>query len=102
MDLAKDAYIEWVEYFRRFDPTHQREDEVLKSLDILTYKPDQPYKGDVLMATGLMDYDMPPSTEFAAYNKINSRKEVIIYPDFGHEWLPDIDDIVYRFMCELL
>lgn len=54
------------------------------------------------MATGLMDTICPPSTQFAAYNKINSRKEVIIYPDFGHEWLPDIDDIVYRFMCELL
>jgi cephalosporin-C deacetylase len=32
MDLAKDAYIELVEYFRRFDPTHQREDEVFKKL----------------------------------------------------------------------
>lgn len=33
-----------------------------------------------------------PSTQFAAYNRIQTVKKVIIYPDHGHEGLPGIDD----------
>jgi len=40
-------------------------------------------KAKVLMGTGLMDSICPPSTQFAAYNKINSEKMLKIYPDFG-------------------
>ena len=35
------------------------------------------------MITGLMDNICPPSTQFAAYNKITSKKQMTIYPDFG-------------------
>lgn len=93
MDLAKDAYAELTEYFRRFDPTHANEDKVFEKLgyiDIqnLTCR----IKAEVMMATGLMDNICPPSTQFAAYNKITSKKSVVIYPDFGHEGLPGFDD----------
>ena len=40
------------------------------------------------MGVGLMDKICPPSTQFAAYNKITSPKSVLTYPDFGHEHLP--------------
>ncbi len=50
------------------------------------------------MGTGLMDTVCPPSTQFAAYNKIKSPKDVVIYPDFGHEHLPGFDDMTYQFM----
>ena len=40
------------------------------------------------MTTGLMDQICPPSTQFAAYNKITSPKSVEFFPDFGHEALP--------------
>lgn len=103
MDLAKDAYIELTEYFRRFDPTHQKEDEVFKKLGYIDVQNlANRINGEVLMGTGLMDTICPPSTQFAAYNKIKSKKDIIIYPDFGHETLPGFDDIVYEFMCELL
>jgi len=52
----------------------------------------------VLMATGLMDNICPPSTQFAAYNRITSHKKMEIYPDFGHEGLPGFDDMIYQFM----
>ena len=42
------------------------------------------------MAVGLMDTICAPSTQFAAYNKIASPKDMVIYPDFGHETLPDL------------
>jgi cephalosporin-C deacetylase len=53
------------------------------------------------MLTGLMDTICPPSTQFAAYNRIPAAKDLIIYPDFGHEGLPGSSDIVFRFMSEL-
>lgn len=103
LDLKASAYEEIHDYFRWFDPRHEREDEIFSKLgyiDIQNFT--GRIKGKVLMATGLMDATCPPSTQFAAYNKINSEKDVIIYPDFGHESLPDINDIVFNYMMELL
>ena len=56
----------------------------------------------VLMGTGLMDTICPPSTQFAAYNKITAKKQQIIYPDFGHEGLPRWNDSVFQFLCGML
>jgi len=53
------------------------------------------------MITGLMDTVCPPSTQFAAYNKIISRKNMLIYPDYGHEGLPRIPDRVFEFLCRM-
>ncbi|HUU53568.1 MAG TPA: acetylxylan esterase, partial [Armatimonadota bacterium] len=55
-------------------------------------------RGEVLMVTGLMDMICPPSTQFAAYNKITSRKDTILYPDFGHEEAPGASDAVWEFV----
>ena len=44
-------------------------------------------RAEVMMTIGLMDTICPPSTQFAAYNTIQSKKSLIIYPDFGHEGL---------------
>ena len=58
-------------------------------------------KADVLMGTALMDQICPPSTQFAAYNKIRSKKEMILYPDFGHEELPGYMDRAFTFLSRL-
>ena len=50
---------------------------------------------------GLMDAICPPSTQMAAFNRITSHKELLIYPDFGHEHLPQASDIVFNFMADL-
>ncbi len=102
MDLAKDAYEEIRTYFRQFDPTHDREDEIFTKLGYIDIQNlVKRIKGEVLMATGLMDTICPPSTQFAAYNKIESKKNMVIYPDFGHEWLPGFADKTFLFMAEL-
>ena len=57
----------------------------------------------VFLLVGLMDTICPPSTQFAAFNKITSPKEVILYPDFGHENLPGSGDATLQwFIDELL
>jgi cephalosporin-C deacetylase len=55
-------------------------------------------EADVLMAVALLDEVCPPSTQFAAYNKIRSPKRVEIYPDFGHEDLPMWADLSFEFL----
>jgi cephalosporin-C deacetylase len=55
----------------------------------------------VLMGITLMDNICPPSTQFAAYNRITSKKEAVIYRDFGHEGLPFFNDRIFRFMMGL-
>lgn len=102
MDLAKDAYAELRDYFRKFDPLHERENEIFTKLGYI----DIQYlvkriKGEVLMAVGLMDTICPPSTQFAAYNKIAAGKSLAIYPDYGHEGLPGFDDRAFMFLAEL-
>lgn len=99
MDLAKDAYQDLRDYFRIFDPTHQREREVFDTLGYIDVQHlvDR-IRGEVLLTTCLMDPICPPSTQFAAYNKIRSPKEMILYPDYGHEFLPGCSDTIYRFL----
>ena len=53
------------------------------------------------MGTGLMDNTCPPSTQFAAYNKMTCEKQVVIYPDYGHEGLKGHDDIIFNFLADL-
>jgi len=99
MDQAKDAYAELRTFFRLFDPTHAREAEWFTRLGYIDCQHLAPrIRGEVLMGVGLMDTVCPPSTQFAAYNKITARKDLAIYPDFAHEGLPGWGDRVWTFM----
>lgn len=102
MDQAKDAYAELKTFFRHFDPLHEREDEYFRRLGYIDIQNLAPrIRGDVLMACGLMDSVCPPSTQFAAYNKMTCKKDVVIYPDFAHEGLPYWHDKAYEFLAGL-
>jgi cephalosporin-C deacetylase len=102
MDLAKDAYQELRNFFRNHDPQHVREEEIFTRLGYIDNQFLAPrIQGEVLMAVGLMDTICPPSTQFAAYNKIIANKRLEIFPDFGHEGLPGMQDKIYQFMLEL-
>ncbi len=102
MDLDKGAYEGLRYYFRQCDPRHEREDEIFEKLGYIDIQNLAPrIQAKVLMGTGLMDTVCPPSTQFAAYNKITSEKKVVIYPDYGHEGLKGHDDIIFNFLAEL-
>ncbi|WP_337099206.1 acetylxylan esterase [Paenibacillus sp. YIM B09110] len=102
MDLAKDAYAELRTFFRHFDPQHEREEEIFTKLGYIDiqYLADR-IEGDVLMGVGLSDTVCPPSTQFAAYNKIKATKQVELFPDFGHEHLPGFNDKAMQFLLKL-
>jgi cephalosporin-C deacetylase len=102
MDQAKDAYEELRQFFRLFDPRHLREEEIFTRLGYIDIQHLAPrIRARVLMFTALMDTICPPSTQFAAYNKILSPKEVVLYPDFGHESLPGQADLAFAFFREM-
>lgn len=102
IDLAKDAYHEIRQYFRMFDPLHEREDEIFTQLGYIDVQHlCSRIKGEVLMGIALMDTVCPPSTQFAAYNKIKSPKSLLLYPDYCHENLPEHPDRVFQFMRAL-
>ena len=102
MDQAKDAYDELQAFFRRHDPQHKRQGEFFERLGYIDVQHLAPrIRAEVMMGTGLMDTICPPSTQFAAYNKITSKKSLEIYPDFAHENLPGFLDKAFQFMMEL-
>ncbi len=102
MDLAKDAYDELRGFFRQFDPLHEREKEIFTKLGYIDCQHLAPrIKAEVLMYVGLMDTICPPSTQYAAFNKITSKKNTVIYPDYGHEGLPGESDRTFDFMLGL-
>lgn len=86
-------------YFKRFDPCHEREDEIFR---LLGYIDVQNFAKriicEVLMGTALMDTTCPPSSQFAIYNKITSKKELVLYPDYIHEPIPDFADKTFQFL----
>ncbi len=103
MDLAANAYGELKDYFRNFDPRHERESEIFERLGYIDLQFLAPrIKANLIMFTGLMDTVCPPSTQFAAYNKMTCNKRYVLYPDFGHEWLPGLGDIAYEHIMKYI
>ena len=99
IDLAKDTYKELKDWFRRFDPLHQREEEVFTHLGYIDVQHlAERIRGEVLMTVGLLDTVCPPSTQFAAYNKITAPKSLLLFPDYAHERIPTLDDRIFQFM----
>jgi cephalosporin-C deacetylase len=102
MDLDVAAYEELRSYFRNFDPRHERESEIFTALGYIDNQHlANRIRAEVLMPVGLMDTICPPSTQFAAFNKITSTKNTLLYPDFGHEGLPGCNDIIFDFLAKL-
>jgi cephalosporin-C deacetylase len=102
MDLFKDAYDELAKFIRHLDPRHQRIDEMFETLgyiDIANLTPR--IKGESYMFITLQDRICPPSTQFAAYNKIEAKKACEIYPNHGHEALLHSAELIFEFFKKL-
>nr|AHG97601.1 acetylxylan esterase [uncultured bacterium] len=103
LNLYTPAYIELWDYFRMFDPLHKREEEiftVLGYIDVVNLA--NRICGETLFAVSLEDDICPPSTSFAAYNNIQAKKDIRIYPDYKHEFLPGFnDEVIQKFQQAL-
>ncbi len=102
MDLDKGAYEGIRYYLRYFDPTHERVDEFFEKLGYIDIQfLAKRVRAKVFIATGLMDTICPPSTQFAMFNKLICEKEMVIYPDFGHETLYGHEDKKFKFFSQI-
>ncbi len=102
MDQGELAYLELREYFRFFDPNHEKENKIFETLGYIDIQNLAPrIKSTILWAIGLMDTVCPPSSQFATYNKINSEKTMVFYPDYAHEPLPGLADKIFQFFLKL-
>jgi cephalosporin-C deacetylase len=102
MDLAKGAYEELTTFFRLHDPLHVREDDAFMRLGYIDVQHlAERIQARVLLLLAMMDTVCPPSTQFAAYNRIRSPKEMVIYSDYGHEALPGSGDRIFQFFAGL-
>jgi cephalosporin-C deacetylase len=102
LDLGQNAYAEIREYFRHFDPTHEREEDIFHRLGYIdVHHLARRIRANSLMLVSLIDETCPASTQYAAYNAIQAEKRVIEYPDFGHESLPGANDAVFQHLLGL-
>jgi cephalosporin-C deacetylase len=102
LDLASNAYLEIKNFFRAFDPRHECEPEIFERLGYIDVHHLAPrIRAETMMAIGLADQITPPSTCYAAFNNIPGKKQMLVYPDFGHESLPGFGDMAFQFLTEV-
>lgn len=83
------AYEDMVTFFRLRDPLHERENEIFLKLGYIdVHHLAKRIKAEVMMHTALKDQVCPPSTQFAVFNNITSKKTHRFWYDYGHEYLP--------------
>lgn len=103
MDVQNSAYEEIAYFFRCFDPTHKRHQEIFEKLGYIDIQhlADR-IQASVQWVTAMRDHICPPSTQFAAYNKIRSDKQMTLYHEYGHEHLPHhADQAFQQFLTRL-
>jgi len=77
MDQARSRLRRTQPLLPRLRPRHKREAAIFEKLGYIDVQFLAPrIQAEVLLYTGLMDPICPPSTQFAAYNKITSKKDV--------------------------
>jgi cephalosporin-C deacetylase len=101
LDISNSAYEEIYYYFKFIDPNHECEQELFTKLGYIDIQHlAERIQADVLWAVGMEDQICPPSTQFAVYNKIKSSKNMLIYYEYGHEYIRTLGDKVHLFFKE--
>lgn len=103
MNRASGAFGGLTYHFRMYDPLHEHEDELFYKLGYIDIQHLAPrVRANVYMQTGLMDTTVPPSTQFAVFNKLTCEKIHELYPDYGHEGLRNGKDRIYAYLADNL
>jgi cephalosporin-C deacetylase len=55
-------------------------------------------KAKVVWGIGFEDAVCPPQTQFAVYNQLTSRKTMLAFPEYDHEYLPRYADKTRGFL----
>lgn len=97
------AYQEIGETVRKSDPRGERLDQLFYNLGYVDAAHlASRVRATCLMGTGLADKTCPPSTQFAAFNRLTGEKKYVFYPLHGHEPLPGFEDLAFGYYSSLL
>ncbi len=55
-----------------------------------------------LIGTALLDQSAPTEGTFALYNRLAGRKEICVYPKFGHERINQFENEQISYLCEVI
>lgn len=95
LDVENSAYEELAYWFRFKDPLHQQEAHFFNTLDYIDLQYFAPsVQAKVFWGIGLTDTVCPVKTQFAVYNNLVVEKEMLFYPEYGHEYLPKFGDFM--------
>jgi cephalosporin-C deacetylase len=98
VDMAEYPYREIADYIKAWP---QRADDVFRTLSYFdNLNLADRIRARTLVSIGLWDLICPPSTIFAAVNRLKCRKEMAVYPCTGHEENDDWRERVFSLMTE--
>lgn len=101
MDLDIIAYEGLRYYSKWFDPMQKNQAEMFTKLGYIdVHNLVHRLEAEVMFGTGLVDNVCPPSTQFAIYNNIKSKKQHFIFPDYTHEEISAFDDMLIDFFLK--
>jgi cephalosporin-C deacetylase len=81
---------------------HQFEEETFLKLGYIDLHHLAPrIESEVIMVTGMRDNICPPSTQFAVFNHLTTKKTHHLYPEHGHEYIPHHADEAFQFFKKL-
>lgn len=97
---VEEPYDELFRYFKYSDPLYTNKEKVLSTLDYIDVKNfAHRITGKVKLITGLRDVVCPPITQYAFYNRVETEKEHILVPEYGHEPMEvAIPDIIQNWL----
>ncbi|WP_125771039.1 alpha/beta fold hydrolase [Companilactobacillus furfuricola] len=95
-----EPYDELFRYFKFSDPFHKTEDTILHTLSYIDVKNmAHRIKAPVKLFTGLEDQICFPSTQFAMFNRLTCKKEMVLLPEYGHEDLHvHVNDSIFNWL----
>lgn len=102
-EMRLGVYDEIVYWLRTYDPQHKQADKLFEKLGHIDVQFLAPrIQAKIMLLMGLNDTSCPPSSQFAAYNKITAPKELVVFPDYCHETLRGQTDIVLPWLVKEL
>lgn len=105
LEGGESAYEELRHWLKRRDPRHEHIEEFFTRLGYIDVQHlAERVIANTVVVTGLMDEICPPSSQFAVYNRLTRAvsRRMTLYPDFGHESLPDAPDLALQWFVEQL
>ena len=99
LDVEQSAYEELAYWFRFRDPLHEHEEEFFSTLDYIDIQfLAERITSKVYWGMALEDRVCHPKTQFAVYNQLDTEKEIVYYPEYGHEYLPKFNDFMREWL----